>query len=100
MYHPSSSIMAVAFFAAVAAILLQTNMQHVSAATKNKNEACADMETLAAAEATCTALHDCGALEDTNFGSDCTGNKEEHCAEIAACPHCEDEIRAMFECEQ
>merc|ERR1711865_1144944 len=52
--------------------LLQTNMQHVSAATQNKNEACVDMETLAAAETTCTALHDCGALEDTNFGSDCT----------------------------
>ena len=100
MYHPSSSIRVVAFFAAVAVLLLPTNMQQVLAATKNKHEACADMDTLEAAETTCTALHDCGGLEDTNFGSDCTGNKEEHCAEIAACPQCEDEIRAMFECEQ
>jgi hypothetical protein len=39
-------------------------------------------------------------LTDPNFGSDCVGNKEEHCAEIEACQDCEGVIRAMFDCEQ
>ena len=61
---------------------------------------CADFDTLEAAEKACTEEHECGELEDVNFGPDCAGNKEEHCAEIKACSECEEEIRAMFDCEQ
>ena len=61
---------------------------------------CADFDTLSAAEAACTARHNCAGLTDPNFGSDCVGNRKEHCAEIKACGDCEAEIRAMFDCEQ
>ena len=63
-------------------------------------DACADFDTLKAAEEACNEKHECGELEDVNFGPDCGGNKDEHCTEIKACPECEEEIRAMFDCEQ
>ena len=69
-------------------------------AQDNTTSTCADFATLSAAEVNCTTTHNCMGLEDTNFGSDCVGNKEEHCAEIKACKDCEIEIRAMFDCEQ
>ena len=40
--------------------------------------ACADFEILSAAEKTCTSDNQCMGLEDTNFGSDCHGNRAEH----------------------
>ena len=40
--------------------------------------ACADIATLSAAEKTCTSDNQCTGLEDTNFGSDCDGNRAEH----------------------
>ena len=61
---------------------------------------CTDFDTLSAAEESCTTANNCTGLTDPNFGSDCVGNREEHCAEIAACTACEAEIRAMFDCEQ
>ncbi len=69
-------------------------------ATADDSSACADFDTLSAAEAACTARHNCAGLTDPNFGSDCVGNRKEHCAEIKACGDCEAEIRAMFDCEQ
>merc|ERR1712127_188269 len=60
---------------------------------------CADYDTLSAAEEACRVTHECGELEDVNFGPDCAGNKEEHCTEIKACSECEEEIREMFDCE-
>ena len=62
--------------------------------------ACADIDKLKEAESTCTATNGCVKCHDDNFGSNCDGNRAEHCAEIACCPECEDEILAMFGCEQ
>jgi hypothetical protein len=59
---------------------------------------CADAAT-AAAESTCKSENNCDSCSDFNFGTDCASNADEHCAEIACCPACEDEIRAMFACE-
>ena len=66
----------------------------------SSSSTCADFATLSAAEESCTTANNCNGLTDPNFGSDCVGNREEHCAEIAACKACEAEIRAMFDCEQ
>jgi len=60
---------------------------------------CADFDTLKEAEEACTEEHECGELSDYNFGPDCVANKYEHCTEIFFCPDCEEEIRAMFDCE-
>ena len=46
--------------------------------TSVDDTACADFATLSAAEKTCTKDNKCKGLEDTNFGSDCDGNREEH----------------------
>ena len=70
------------------------------AGAQEEDSTCADIATLSAAEESCTTANNCTGLTDPSFGSDCVGNREEHCAEIAACTACEAEIRAMFDCEQ
>ena len=46
--------------------------------TSVDDTACADFATLSVSEHACTTVHKCKGLEDTNFGSDCDGNREEH----------------------
>jgi len=75
-----------------------------SDATSNSNisnsSVCADFDQLLGIENTCTTTSNgCTDCHDQNFGSDCQGNRQEHCAEIKCCPQCENEIRAMFVCE-
>jgi hypothetical protein len=78
-------------------ILLSSALLMQAAGAQNSTAiTCTDFE---AAEANCTATHNCTGLMAIELDSDCGDVKEEHCEKIEVCLECKEEIHALYDCK-